>query len=80
MDLQFECPHCKQTFVVNINEINCGIFRHAVYKKDLTPIYPHETQINCEQLVKDDLVYGCTKPFQIVKTDDKYTVQICDYI
>ena len=81
MDLELECPHCKQFFIVNNKEINCGIFRHAVYKKNLIPINPHETEINCNKLVENNLVFGCAKPFKIVKTlDNKYIVSICDYI
>jgi hypothetical protein len=30
----------------------------------------------CEELVKNDLIYGCGKPFQIVKNE----AIICDYI
>jgi hypothetical protein len=81
MDLNLECPHCKQTFIVDTTEINCGIFRHAVYKKDLNPINPHETEANCNKLVEEDLVYGCAKPFKISKSsDDKYVTEPCEYI
>jgi hypothetical protein len=81
MDLELECPHCKQTFIVNTNEINCGIFRHAVYKKDMKPINPHESETNCNKLVEEDLVYGCTKPFKIsTSSDNKFIVEPCEYI
>jgi hypothetical protein len=43
-------------------------------------IPPHENKINCDKLVADDMVYGCAKPFQIIKKDDIYVVEICDYI
>lgn len=80
MDLELKCPHCHILFIVNINDINCGIFRHAVYKNTLEPINQHETKVNCEKLINDKLVYGCAKPFQIIKNDDIYTISICDYI
>ena len=80
MELYFECPHCKLLFSVKKKELNCGIFRHAVYKHNLQPINPHETKEICDNLVKDDLVYGCAKPFEIIKNNDKYIVQICEYI
>jgi hypothetical protein len=81
MELELECPHCKQLFVVNTNEINCGIFRHAVYKNNMNPINPHETEANCNQLVRDELVFGCAKPFKISnKIPGKYTIEICDYV
>jgi hypothetical protein len=80
MDLEFECPHCKQILIVNINEINCGIFRHGVFKESGQQINPHETKANCDQFIKSDLVYGCAKPFEIKKIFDKYEITICDYI
>ncbi len=80
MDLEFECPHCSNTLIVNTHDINCGIFRHAVFKNNMQPINPHETESNCNQFVKDDLIYGCAKPFKIIKENDKYTIEICEYI
>jgi len=80
MDIQFNCPHCQDPFIVNSKDINCGIFRHAVYKSNMKPINPHETQSKCEKLVRKELVYGCAKPFRITEKDGIYTVDICDYI
>jgi hypothetical protein len=81
MDLEFECPHCKTMFIVNTKEINCGIFRHAVFSNDLKPINPHETKENCNELVRNNLVYGCAGPLKIYKdNDNKYIIEICDYI
>jgi hypothetical protein len=81
MDIYVECPHCNHIVTINIKEINCGIFRHAVFKKDMKPINPHETEANCYILIRDDLVFGCTKPFKVIKlSDDKYITESCDYI
>lgn len=80
MDLELICPHCNNFVIVNTKDINCGIFRHAVYIKDMKPINPHETKENCDELVKNNLVYGCGKPFKIIQIDNKYFVEICDYI
>ena len=80
MDLEFSCPHCKDLIIVNINEINCGIFRHGVFKHNNEQINPHETKENCDKFLNEKLVYGCAKPFQIIKTNDTYKVSICDYI
>ena len=62
-------PGLGKTTLANIisNEINCGIFRHAVYKSNLMQIPPHENKINCDKLIADEMVYGCAKPFQIIK-------------
>ena len=68
------CPNCGAYAV--IDEINCTIFRHAVYKTNLQPINPHATKEECEKLLANDEIYGCAKPF---KYDGK-TIEICDYI
>jgi len=76
----FKCPHCKEYII--ISKINCGIFRHGTYKKNYTQIDPHATKDICELFVNQDLIYGCGKPFQIVfkQEEDKYKIEICDYI
>lgn len=68
------CPHCKEYAI--IEQINCTIFRHAVYKNNLQPINPHAPKEECDRLLANDEIYGCAKPF---KYDGK-TVEICDYI
>jgi len=80
MDLVLLCPHCKNQFIVNTNEINCGIFRHGYYKDSKQPIPPHTPKEICENLIKDELVYGCAGPFRIIKENDEYKTEICDYI
>ena len=80
MDLELNCPHCNGNIVVNIKDINCAIFRHAVFKHSMQPIPPHETKIKCEQLVESNRVYGCAKPFKVIKENEKYITIICDYI
>lgn len=82
--LIFSCPHCSDTIVVNVREINCCIFRHAVYKSDASKqIDPHMPKEECDRLVRDDVVYGCAKPFRLVRKSDEpntFMVQVCDYI
>lgn len=68
------CPHCNEPIV--IEQINCAIFRHAVFKSNMEPIPPHSTREECEKLLKDDLVWGCGKPFKI---EDNKAI-ICDYL
>ena len=80
MDIELICPHCKDYFIVNKKDINCAIFRHAVFKKNFHPINPHEKKEQCENLVKQNLVYGCAKPFRVKLLDNKYVTEICDYI
>lgn len=73
-----KCPHCYgERF---IEQLNCGIFRDGVFKQSLEPIPPHSTREECEKLLRDNVVIGCTRPFQIIVINDKYVVQKCDYI
>lgn len=72
------CPHCKESII--IEEINCAIFRHAVLKTTNQQIDPHSSKIICDALMENKLIYGCGKPFQLLKKDNKYEAIICDYI
>lgn len=55
----FICPNCQG--LVEIIEVNCGIFRHAIYK-DGNPVNPHMTQAEYEK--NKDKILGCGLPFQ----------------
>ena len=83
MELYYNCPHCNDIIIVYTNEINCGIFRHAVFKSNLQQINPHETKELCDKYVADNVVYGCAKPLRILpykNSDGNYELEICDYI
>lgn len=73
-----KCPHCSN-FII-IEKINCGIFRHGIMKNNGIQINSHLDKNSCEELVNQDLIYGCGKPFQIIENNNIYKVQICDYI
>ncbi len=77
-EFEVVCPHCKE-FVI-IEQINCGIFRHGVFKKDLQQISSHLSKINCDNLKHHDLIYGCGKPFKLEQKDNKWIAIECDYI
>lgn len=68
------CPHCKQ--YVWIEEINCGIFRHGVYKMNGEQLPPHASKEVCNIAFEKNQIYGCGKPFRIVNS----SALICDYI
>lgn len=74
------CPHCN--FYVEIEQINCAIFRHGVYKKSNKQINPHLDKLSCDELVKLDKIYGCGKPFKLTfdATTNGWIANICDYI
>lgn len=72
------CPHCQESII--IEEINCAIFRHAVLKINNQQINPHSSKDICDDLIEKKLIYGCGKPFQLIKKDNKLEAIICDYI
>lgn len=73
-----ECPHCKE--LIEIEQINCGIFRHGWYKNNLEQIQPHSSKEICDELYNNNKIIGCGKPFQIKLINNEYIVSICDYI
>jgi len=80
----FQCPHCDQFAEVLKNQVNCQIFRHAVYKNNINlPINPHASKQVCDALVAQGQVYGCAKPFRIIMAsspEGKNRVIQCEYI
>ena len=89
--LYIQCPHCERA--IEIIELNCCIFRCGVYRDNINQqIDPHLGKEACEDLVRQETIYGCGKPFQIIveaNTDaktkdlttlqDKITVVVCGY-
>ena len=72
------CPNCNESII--IEEINCGIFRHGVFKTNGIQMDPHSTKNVCDEAIEKDLIYGCGKPFQIIIQDNTTIIQKCDYI
>ncbi len=79
MEIIIICPHCEDNILIMEKEINCAIFRHGVYKKTLKQINPHEKKEECDRLVNENLIYGCGKPFKLIK-EEEYKAIVCDYI
>jgi len=70
-----DCPHCSDP--VQIESVQCGIFRHGAYKENANrQIPPHASKEECDRLVANDLIYGCGKPFRF----DGAIVSQCNYI
>ncbi|NDE17926.1 hypothetical protein EBZ80_23675 [bacterium] len=82
--LSFACPHCHVWVTVHRPEVNCGIFRHGVFRETGQPVPPHASQPDCEQWHATDQIWGCGKPFRLSRgaggVDDGFRVDICDYI
>jgi len=81
MNQIINCPHCHDCII--IESINCGIFRHGIYKNNINEqLNPHSSKELCDRLALEDKIYGCGKPFKVSKTDtiNELLVEICDYI
>ena len=76
----FQCPHCMEWTQVHKNDINCRIFRHAVYRSNGQPINPHTKKEICDLLRLTNKIFGCGKPFRLVPDGRGFDVEICDYI
>lgn len=72
------CPHC--CLLIYIEQINCGIFRHAIYRDSYEQIDPHASKEQCEKLINDNMILGCCKPFKISINENNILVEKCDYI
>ena len=69
-----KCPHCSR--FIEVLELNCSIFRCGVYIDTYEQLPPHSPKEVCELAVKNNLIFGCGKPFQIFKG----VVIKCEYI
>jgi hypothetical protein len=78
--LFFNCPHCSKEILVFLKDINCRIFRCGIFKDTFKQIDPHLPLHKCQQLIKENKIYGCAKPFEIIINNNKYFIRICDYI
>jgi hypothetical protein len=74
------CPHCKEPIIIYLNEINCAIFRHGIYKETYHQIHPHMPKEECDRLILLNVIYGCGKPFRLIKEEKNYKAEVCDYI
>ena len=75
----FNCPHCNEKIMVLQSETACCIFRHGVYKDNMKQVPPHSSKEHCDDIFKNNLIYGCGKPFKFFK-EGKCYVEECDYI
>jgi hypothetical protein len=71
-----QCPHCKD--YIEIEKLNCGIFRHGIYISNGMQIPPHASKEICDELFAKGLIYGCGKPFKI--NANTFEIEICEYI
>lgn len=72
------CPHCLGA--ITIKKINCGIFRHGIFKKNGKQIDPHAPKKVCDKYIRKNLINGCGKPFKVLIVDGSMKTEQCDYI
>lgn len=79
--LIFQCPHCGEYVLVYLRDLNCKIFRHAVFKNNYVNINPHTSREDCINLINKQQIFGCAKPFQIIQLpNNTFQVQQCNYV
>jgi hypothetical protein len=69
------CPYCQGDVIILEEEINCGIFRHAVFKNG-EGVPPHTPRELMKNMIELDLIFGCGSPFRL---EDNKAVP-CDWI
>jgi hypothetical protein len=75
------CPHCD--ILIEIESINCAIFRCGILKQTGQQIPPHAPKAECDRLTENQLIWGCGKPFRVVPVqgpEGGHTAEPCDYI
>lgn len=78
-DLIVQCPHCG--LFIEIEQINCRIFRHGIFKSTGEQIPPHATKDFCDKILAQNDVYGCAKPFELVQdSSGVWIARPCEYI
>lgn len=78
MSIFVECPHCRG--IVEILQINCGIFRHGIFKQNGQQLDPHLPKHVCDMVYSNGLILGCGKPFRLVQGQVGYFTVDCGYI
>ena len=77
--LLVECPHCS--VCIEIEQLNCKIFRCGILKENGNQIDPHLPKSDCDALVQKNLIFGCGKPFRVVQDASGILIAvICDYL
>jgi hypothetical protein len=83
----FQCPNCDLYIEVRKDQINCSIFRHGFFYEKInntinltSQMNPHTPKNICEDLVKQNKIYGCGKPFKLIVEAGECKPQVCDYI
>ena len=72
------CPSCGDPIL--IQEINCAIFRHGVFKQTGQQMDPHSPKELCDAVHANGEIFGCGKPFRIIVKNGAFEAEHCDYL
>ena len=75
------CPYEDCGVTIEVEALNCKIFRCAIFKATGLQLNPHASQAECAQLIATGAIYGCGRPLKIDYNQQGHLEsQICDYI
>ncbi len=77
--LVYNCPHCNDMIITQLDELNCCIFRHGFNIVTGQQIPQHASEAECQDFSANKDIIGCCKPYEIIKTGLTYTAQKCIY-
>ena len=78
--LIYPCPHCGLLCTTAIKELACHIFRHGYDVVRKSQIPPHASLLECDKFANTKGVFGCCRPYKIIKKNQYYYADVCDYI
>ena len=59
------CPYCEEHILILKADINCGIFRHGVFKTSMESIPPHSSKQDIDTWLQEAKMFGCGQPFRL---------------
>ena len=73
-----KCPTCNE--YIELEKLNCRIFRHGIFKVNGKQINPHAPKNECDFYINQQLIYGCGRPFIVIQENNTFIAKHCDYI
>ena len=74
-NLIFNCPHCDKYIIIPLSSLNGNEnFIHAIFINNYEQVDPNLTEIECQYLLENNMVFGCCKKFKIIRQNDIYNV------
>ena len=64
INLVVNCPHCSDPII--IEELNCCIFRHGIFKETAAQIDPHSSEELCNYYISEKKYMGVGNRFKLL--------------